>query len=114
MGKLFDDISFMGDTKCAQQILDGTYEYPLDTNVWTKKILQEAEYTFSQMSWVEIATTLTTEDFLFYWGQVDEQTLLSFSGIIFSHYKVAAFHPMLFGNVCCIPDSMCKERQTSG
>jgi hypothetical protein len=77
------------------KILNGTYEYPLDTDIWKKKILQEAQYTFSQMSGVEIATTMTTEDFLYYWGQVNEQTSLSFSSVTFSHYKVAAFHPML-------------------
>ena len=30
-GQLFNDLGFMGDTKCAQQILKGTYEYPPDT-----------------------------------------------------------------------------------
>jgi hypothetical protein len=45
----------------TKKILDGTYDYPPDTNMWTKKILQEAQYAFSQMSGVEIATTMTTE-----------------------------------------------------
>ncbi len=62
-GQLFDDLGFMGDTYCAQQILKGTYDYPPDTNIWTKKILQEAHYTFSQMSSAETATTITTKDF---------------------------------------------------
>jgi hypothetical protein len=42
-GQLFDDLGFMGDTECAQKILKGMYEYPPDTNKWTKKILQEAQ-----------------------------------------------------------------------
>jgi hypothetical protein len=29
----------MGDTKSAQRILEGTYNYPPDTDKWTKKIL---------------------------------------------------------------------------
>jgi hypothetical protein len=49
-GQLFDDLGFKGDTECSQQILEGTYDYPPDTNIWTKKILQEAQCTFSQMS----------------------------------------------------------------
>jgi hypothetical protein len=40
LGQLFDNLGFMGDTECSQQILEGTYEYPPDTNIWTKKILQ--------------------------------------------------------------------------
>jgi hypothetical protein len=85
----------MGDTECIQKNLNGTYDYPPDTNVWIKKILQEMQYTFSQMSGVEITTTMTTEDFSYYWRQVNKQTSSSFSGITFSHYKAAAFHPML-------------------
>jgi hypothetical protein len=67
-GQLFDDLGFMGDTKCAQKILEGMYDYPPDTDKWTKKILQEAHFTFSQkMSGIEIATMITTEDFQNYW-----------------------------------------------
>jgi hypothetical protein len=63
-GQLFDDLGFMGDTKCAQKILKETYDYPPDTDKWTKKIFQEAHFTFSQkMSGIEIATMITTEDF---------------------------------------------------
>jgi hypothetical protein len=94
-GQLFDDLGFMGDTKCAQKILKGMYKYPPDTNEWTKKILQEAQMTFSQMSGTEIATMITTEDFKNNWQWVDERTSSFFSGITFSHYKAAAFHYML-------------------
>jgi hypothetical protein len=57
------------------------YNYPPDTDEWTKKILQEAQFTFSQMSGTEIATMITMEDFQNYWQQVDEKTSSSFSGI---------------------------------
>ncbi len=94
-GKLFDDLGFTGDTECAQQILEGTYDFPLDTNIWTKKILQEAHYTFSHMSGAEIAIILTTEDFQDFWRWVNERTSPYFSGITFLHYKAAASNPML-------------------
>jgi hypothetical protein len=32
---LFDDLGFMGDTECAKMILEGTYNYPPDTDKWT-------------------------------------------------------------------------------
>jgi len=35
------------------------------------------------------------EDFQNYWRRVDERTPSSFSGVTFSHYKAAAYHPML-------------------
>jgi hypothetical protein len=94
-GQLFNDLGFMGDTKCAQKILKEMYKYPPDTNKWTKKILQEAQVMFSQMSGTEIATMITMEDFQNYWQRVGERTLSSFSGITFSHYKAAAFHYLL-------------------
>ena len=94
-GQLFDDLGFMGDTECLQQILEGTYEYPPDTDIWTKKILQEAQHTFTRMSGKEIATTISTADFQQYWRRVDERTLSSFSSVTFSNYKMVASHSML-------------------
>ncbi len=94
-GQLFDDLGFTGDTVCAQQILEGTYNYHPDTDIWTKNILQEAQITFSRMSGCKIATFITTKDFQEYWQWVDEQTSSSFSGATFSHYKAASFLYML-------------------
>jgi hypothetical protein len=85
----------MGDMECSQQILEGKYEYPPDTNIWTKKILQEAHHTFSRMFGVKIATTFSTTDFQQYWKRVDERTSSSFSSVTFSHYKAVASHLML-------------------
>ena len=85
----------MGDTKCLQRILEGTYDYPPNTDVWTKKILQEAQHTFTRMSGKEIATTISTADFQQYWRRVDERTSSSFSGITFSDYNAVASHTML-------------------
>jgi hypothetical protein len=66
-GKLCDDLGFTGDTECAHQILEGTYDFPPDTNIWTKEILQEAHYTFSHMSGAEIVIIVTMEDFQNFW-----------------------------------------------
>jgi hypothetical protein len=93
---LFDDLGFTGDTECTQQILEGTYDFPPDTDIWTKKILQEAHsYTFSCMSGAEILTIITTKDFQDFWRWVDERTSSSFSRVTFSHYKAAATNLML-------------------
>ncbi len=94
-GQIFDYLGFMGDTECSKQILEGTYDYPPNTNIWTKKIFQEAHYTFSRMSGTEISTTISTLDFLQYWIKEDERTSSSFSGITILHYKVAASYSVL-------------------
>ncbi len=43
-GQLFDDLGITGDTIWAQQILEGTYDYPPDTDIWTKKSPGGANY----------------------------------------------------------------------
>jgi hypothetical protein len=93
--QLFNDLGFMGDTECSKQILEGMYDYPPNTDIWTKKILQEAHYTFPRMSGAMIATTIFTADFQQYWIKVDKWTSTSFSGVTFLHYKAAASHSML-------------------
>jgi hypothetical protein len=94
-GQLFGDLGFIGDTECSRQILEGTYEYPPNTDIWTKKILRDAHHTFSCMSSAKIATTISTADFQQYRKKVDERRSSSFSSITFSHYKAVASHSML-------------------
>jgi hypothetical protein len=94
-GQLFDNLGFIGDTECSKQILEGMYEYPPDTNVWAKKILQDTHYTFLHMSGAKITTTISTTNFQQYWTRVDEKTSSSFSGVTFLHYKAVTSHSML-------------------
>jgi hypothetical protein len=48
--QILDDIGHLGDTQSAQDILDGTYAYPSDTDQWTMKILQEAHILYQLLS----------------------------------------------------------------
>jgi hypothetical protein len=97
----------MGDMEWAQKILEGTYDFPPDTNIWTKKILQEAHYTFSHISGAEIVIIVTMKDFQNFWQRVDERTSSSFSGVTFSHYKAAASKSNAVSNARHIFDSVC-------
>ena len=90
-GGLFDDIGFLGDTVAARQILEGTYEFPPDTDPATKLLFEEAAHTFAKLSNEEIATFVSVEDFQFYWKRANEHICSSYSGLHFSHYKAAAF-----------------------
>jgi hypothetical protein len=110
-GQLFDNLGFMRDTECSKQILEGTYEYPPNTGIWTKKILQEAHYTFSHLSGAEIATTISTADFHQYWIKVDKWTSSSFNSVTFLHYKLAASHSMLLA-IHAAYLSVCKQKGT--
>ena len=94
-GPLFDDIGFCGDTVAVQQILEGTYAFPPNTDPATRLLLEEAAVTYSKMSMDEVATYVTAEDYQFYWQRANERISSSYSGLHFGHYKAAAFDPDL-------------------
>ena len=94
-GKLFDDIGFIGDTTCAQQILDGTYIFPSDTDPSTTFFLEEVGFTYRKILHKEVATYVTSEDFRDYWQTANERTSSSYSGLHFGHYKAASLDNVL-------------------
>ena len=94
-GQLFDDIGFIGDTECAQQILEGTYVFPPGTDPATQFLLEEAGITYQKMSKEEVAMYVSTEDFQDYWQTANERISSSASGLHFGHYKAASFDRVL-------------------
>lgn len=90
-GKLFDDLGFMGDTAAAQQILEGTYVYPPDTDPATRLLLEEAAVTYSKLSREDVASYVTVEDFQWYWKHANERVSSSYSGLHMGHYIAAAY-----------------------
>ncbi len=59
----FEDVGHLADKPVAQQILDGTYEYPPDLYPATKLLFEEALATYAALSPTKIATYVTPEDF---------------------------------------------------
>ena len=94
-GKLLDDIGFLGDTKTVRDILEGTYEYPPDTDPHTKLLFEEAAKIFSTTAEDVISTFVTTKDFQDWWLTSDETIQSSKSGAHFGHYKAAAYDDYL-------------------
>jgi hypothetical protein len=89
--QLLDNIGHFCDTQCAQDILDGMYAFPPDTNVWTIKILREAHYTYKLLSKEIINTMESVVDIQNYWQSTNEKISSSFSRIHFGHHKAASF-----------------------
>ncbi len=88
---LLNNIGHFGDTQCAQDILDGTYNFPFNTNEWTMKIIREAHYTYKLLSKDNINTMVSVVDFQNYCQSVNEKISSSFSHLHFGHYKAASF-----------------------
>ena len=93
--QVLEDIGHLGNTKCAQKILEGSHAYPPDTDQWTMKILQEAHHTYKLLSNDSIDTTVSDYKFQDYWQGVNEAISSSFSLLHFGHYKAASFDNIL-------------------
>ncbi len=62
----FDNIGHLVDGPVAQQILEGTYTYPVDLDPATRLLFKEAAVTFSTLSPKQVATYVTVEDFQYF------------------------------------------------
>ncbi len=65
--QLLNNIGHLGDTQCTQDILEGTYTFPPDTDKWTAKILKEAHHTFALLADKTIDSTISVSEFQGYW-----------------------------------------------
>ncbi len=93
--RILDDICHLGNTQSAQDILDGTYAYPSDTDQWKMKILQEAHILYQLLSNESIDTTVSVYDFQDYWQGANEAISSLYSGLHFGHYKAASYNKNL-------------------
>jgi hypothetical protein len=87
-----NDIGPYNDTQCSQEILDGTYEYPPSIDKWTKKVLQEALYSYKVLNGESINTSISVNDFQEFWQHSKELTSSSYRELYCGHYKVAGFN----------------------
>ena len=77
-GRLFDDLGFMGDSECAQQVLEGTYVFPVGIDPSTKMLLEECSKMYLSMSRKEVCIFVTADDYQYYWKRVKERTSSSY------------------------------------
>ena len=60
--RIFDDLGFMGDSECAQQVLEGTHAFPEGADPSTTMLLEECSIMYLSMSRGEVSTFVTVED----------------------------------------------------
>jgi hypothetical protein len=88
---MLQDLGPLGDTDYALDILNDTYEYPPDTDIWTVKYFEEAQHTYALLGQEEIDTTISVANFQSFWKRADEKVSSLFSGGHFGHYKAASY-----------------------
>ena len=94
-GTFFEDVGHLADGPIAQQILEGTYEYPPNWDPATRLLFEEAAITYAALSLSKISTYVTAEDFQHFWQTARERTGSLYSGLHFGHYISASFCPDL-------------------
>ena len=94
-GALFELLGFSANTETAEQILEGTWIPPEDTDGPTLIILKEIARIWGKMQNGEVNIIISQEYFQHYWKRVKERTSSSFSGLHFGHYKAAAHSDFL-------------------
>ena len=72
-GALFKLFGYSADTETAEQIPEGTFTPPPDTDPATVIILQEIARIWAKMGTGEVNITVSTEDFQYYWKRVKER-----------------------------------------
>ncbi len=94
-GCFFDDMEYLADGPVAQQILEGTFEYPQDLDHATRLLFKEVAATCGALLPREAATYVTSADFQHFWQITKERTSSLYSCLHFGHYIAASFCPDL-------------------
>jgi hypothetical protein len=76
---LMQDLGHLGDTACAQDILDGTYIFSPYNDEWTIKILQEAHHLWMLLNNEPISISISIADFQGYWQRANEKISSSYT-----------------------------------
>ncbi len=87
-GALFQDFGYTAGTPVLRAVLDGTYIAPTDSDNATKELFTEIAAIQKLIPKNSVSITITPEQWQQYWKVVNEETLLSESGLHFGHYIV--------------------------
>jgi hypothetical protein len=86
---LLDDIGYLGTSDSCEKILDGTYQPPRGTNVYTRELLEHMKRL--PISHIYPHAGISTSMFKEGWKKIKEQTsAASISGVTFGHMKACA------------------------
>jgi hypothetical protein len=105
-GRLRGDFGYMANTKAAQDVLDGRYEFPVNGHQGTKDILDEVARIRSVIPANSVSTDLRRPAWKEKWRGAKEKTSSSLSGLHFGHYiagstsEIISHHHALKATIC--------------
>jgi hypothetical protein len=86
---LRSELGKFGNTVAGQQILDGSYTPPANTNQYTREFFKQLQKP-PQIFAPPLQATMTTKEFQSGWKRMKEKTSAGISGIHFGHMKTCA------------------------
>ena len=89
-------IRFLADTQAADQILEGKFQPPEGTDIYTQKMLKELKMPDSIRNQPTTSHTIPTQEHIDSWNKQKESTASdTIAGISFSHYIAGAQDPTI-------------------
>ncbi len=89
-GTLFQTFGYMASTPTSKAVLDSMYVAPADSDSATKQLFAEIVAIRKLIPENSVSITITPQQWQQYWKVVNEETLLSKSGLHFGHYIVGS------------------------
>ena len=91
---LCQKLGYLGNTRTAEDILDGRYTVPKNIDKVTKELLHQINEVKRQLS-NKLPSSVSLQDYKQFWKTCKEKTSSSFSGLHFGHYKACATNDYL-------------------
>ena len=86
---LLDHFGYLADTPYAEEVLNGTYIPPTDTDIYARELLQAMKRPPEIEQAGEISLEITLQDHILGWKRQKEQVASEPNGLSFAHYKCA-------------------------
>ena len=88
-GRLRGEFGYNAISQTAQDILDGTYSFPVDFDEATRELCEEFARIRLRIPKDSLRMTITKEEWASHWKKAREGTSSSYSGRHFGYYKAA-------------------------
>ena len=72
--QICSEIGLLGDGPAVQQMLDGDYSFPCDTDHYTIRLLDEAPSLYAKTARQVLPEQIYLEDYQYYWRTAREKT----------------------------------------
>jgi hypothetical protein len=92
---LWREFGYCAQTAGGRAVLNGTYEFPINTDPATRELLEEVTHLRKIIPANSVSSVITGKEWSTYWWRVQEETSFLESGLHFGHQIASASLPLL-------------------